>query len=128
MLVVSWLEVSIAFSFVLFKLFYGEHSTDYSQTWILEPRNLPKKGQKAKFPHNTMKEGRLTISLTRMLCLLCHKFSVMLSNRNWTYVEVTTIWGRAIEILVLMHVKDMVLWTIHLKHTTFKKNMQKGWT
>ena len=48
-------------------------------------------GKKAKFQHNTMKEGRLTISLTRMLCLLCHKFNAMLSNRNWTYIEVTTI-------------------------------------
>ena len=91
MLVVSGLEVSIAFAFVLFKSFFGEHSTHYSQAWILEPRHLPREGKKAKFPHSTMKEGRLTISLTRMLCLLCHKFSAMLSNRNWTYVEVTTI-------------------------------------
>ena len=68
MLVVNELEVSIAFAFsLLFKSFFGEHSTHLSQAWILEPRHLPKEGKKAKFPHNTMKEGRLTISLTRML-------------------------------------------------------------
>ena len=60
------LEVSIAFSFY-FKSFFGEHSTHLSQAWIPTPRHLPKEGKKAKFPHNTMKEGRLTISLTRML-------------------------------------------------------------
>ena len=91
MLVVNELGVSIAFDFVLFKSLFGEHSTHLSQAWILEPRHLPKEGKKTKFPSNTMNEGRLTISLTRMLCLLCHKFSVMLRNRNWTYVEVTTI-------------------------------------
>ena len=91
MLVVNELEVSISFVLVFFNSFFGEHSTHLSQAWILEPRHLPKEGKKPKFPHNTMKEGRLTISLTRMLCLLCHKFSAMLSNRNWTYVEVTTI-------------------------------------
>ena len=125
MLVVSWLEVSIAFAFVI-KSFFGEHSTHYSQAWILEPRYLPKERKKVKFPYNTMKGGRLTISLTRMLCLFVSKFSDMLSNRNWTYVEVTTIWGRAIEILMLMHVRDMVLWTILLKHTTLKRKLQEG--
>ena len=68
MLVVNELEVSIIFAFAFhFKTFFGEHSTHLSQAWILEPRHLPKEGKKAKFPHNTMKEGRLTISLTRML-------------------------------------------------------------
>ena len=66
MLVINELEVGIAFAFS-FKSFFGEHSTHLSQAWILEPRHLPKEGKKAKFPHNTMKEGRLTISLTRML-------------------------------------------------------------
>jgi hypothetical protein len=65
---VSLLDVSFAFGFQLFKLFFGEHSTLYSQAWILEPRHLPKEAKKVKFPHNTMKGGRLTISLTRMLC------------------------------------------------------------
>jgi hypothetical protein len=74
MLVVSELEVSIAFALLLFKSFFGEHSTHLSQAWILEPRHLPKEGKKAKFPHNTMKEGRLTISLTRMLCLFVSQF------------------------------------------------------
>ena len=91
MLVVNELEVSIAFALLLFKSFFGEHSTHLSQAWILEPRHLLKEGKKAKSPHNTMKDERLTISLTRMICLLCQKFSGMLSNRNWTYVEVTTI-------------------------------------
>ena len=107
MLVVSWLEVSIAFAFLLFKSFFGEHSTLYSQAWILEPRHLPKEGKKSKFPYNTMKGRRLTISLMKMTCFR-DKFSAMLSNHNWTYVEVTTIWGRAIENLVLMHVRDMI--------------------
>ena len=91
MLVVNELEVSIAFAFLLFKSFFGEHSTHLSQASILELRHLPKEGKKAKVPHNTMEEGRLTISLTKMLCLLCQKFSAMLSKCNWTYVEVTTI-------------------------------------
>ena len=70
MLVVNELEVSIVFLLLfIFKSFFGEHSTHLSQAWILEPRHLPKEGKKAKFPHNTMKGGRLTISLTRMLCL-----------------------------------------------------------
>ena len=90
MLVVNELEVSIV-CFLFFKSFFGQHSTHLSQAWILEPRHLPKEGKKAKFPYNTMKEKRLTISLTRMLCLFVSKFSAMLSNRNWTYVEVTTI-------------------------------------
>ena len=91
MLVVNELEVSIFSAFAFhFKSFFGEYSTHLSQAWILEPRHHPKEGKKAKFPHNTMKERRLTISLTRMLFLLCHKFSAMLSNHNWTYVEVTT--------------------------------------
>ena len=67
MLFVNELEVTIAFAFLLFKSFFGEHSTHLSQVWILEPRHLPKEGKKAKFPHNTMKEGRLAISLTRIL-------------------------------------------------------------
>mgnify|MGYP001335074826 CR=1 FL=1 len=68
MLVVNELEVSIVLLLLfIFKSFFGEHSTHISQAWILEPRHLPKEGKKAKFPHNTMKEGRLTISLTRML-------------------------------------------------------------
>jgi hypothetical protein len=70
--------------------FFGEYSTIYSQAWILEPRHLPKEGKKIKFPHNTMKWGDLQSHL-----LECYafgsKFSHMLSNRNWTYVEVRTI-------------------------------------
>ena len=61
MLVVNELGVSIAFA--LFKSFFGEHSTHLSQAWILEPRHLPKEGKKAKFPHNTMRSRRVTISL-----------------------------------------------------------------
>ena len=92
MLVVNELGVSVVLLLLFcFKAFFGKHSTHLSQAWIHEPRHLPKERKKAKFPHNTMKEGRLITSLTRMLCLLCQKFSVMLSNRNWTYVEVTTI-------------------------------------
>ena len=75
MLVVNELEVSIAFAFY-FKSFFGEHSTHLSQAWILVPRHLPKEGKKVKFPHNTMKEGRLTISLTRMICLLCQNLAL----------------------------------------------------
>jgi hypothetical protein len=53
----------------LIKSFFGEHPTPYSQAWILELRHLPKEGKKAKFPYNTMKDERLTISLTKTLCL-----------------------------------------------------------
>ena len=44
-----------------------------SELVLFEPRHLPKEGKKAKFPHNTMKEGRLKISLTRILCLFVSK-------------------------------------------------------
>jgi hypothetical protein len=47
-------------------------------------------GKEVKYSHNTMRNERLAISLTKML-LLSGKFSDMLSNRNWTYVEVTNI-------------------------------------
>ena len=66
MLVVNELKVSIAFAFD-FKTFFGEYSTQLPQAQILEPKHLPKEGKKAKFPYNTIKEGRLTISQTRML-------------------------------------------------------------
>ena len=69
MLVVNELEVSIVLLLLfIFKSLFGEHSTHLSQACILEPRHLPKEGKKAKFPHNTMKWGTITISLTRMLC------------------------------------------------------------
>ena len=92
MLFVSELEGSI----VLLFLFILRHSLENTQPTYHKHGSLSqdifqRKEKKAKFPYNTMKEGRLTISLTRMLCLSCHKFSAMLSNRNWTYVEVTTI-------------------------------------
>jgi hypothetical protein len=63
---VSKLIVSFVLIFDV-KTFFGEHSTHLPQAWILEPKHLPKEGKKAKSPHNTMEEGRLTISLTRML-------------------------------------------------------------
>ena len=99
MLIVSWLEGSIALAFfVFFKSFFGEHSTHYSQAWILEQRHLSKEGKKPSFHIITWKRGDIQSHLLEWYAF-GSKCSVMLSNRNWTYVEDTTIWGRARELL-----------------------------
>ena len=97
----------------------------HSQVWRHKPRHLPKEGKWPSFYTIPWKGGDLQSHL-----LECYAFgsifNAMLRNRNWTYVEVTTIWGQTIKILVLMHVRDLVQRTKLLKHTTHKNKV--GWT